>query len=186
VTRSDRRSHRLLRRRGFTLIELLVALLVAATAMLGARLMLEGVADDARRLTRLAQRTDHEANTERVLRATVAALDVGSTGAQPFGGDEREARFTSWCARPGGWQERCAVTLTITGDSAARALVLTLPGAAPLRVRAGLKHGELRYLADAHDGGRWLRNWGMGLTAPLAIGAVLDADTLVLAIGERG
>jgi hypothetical protein len=47
-------------------------------------------------------------------------------------------------------------------------------------------HGELLYLADARDGGQWLRNWSTVLIAPLAIGAVIDADTLVLAIGERG
>jgi prepilin-type N-terminal cleavage/methylation domain-containing protein len=172
--------------RGFTLIELLVALLVGATIVLGARQMLEGVADDARRVTSFAQRADHEANAERVLRSTVAAIDIGAAGVQPFEGEERTARFTSWCARPGGWQERCVVTLAITGDSAATALVLTLPGGAPLNIRAGSRHGELLYLADARDGGRWLRNWSTGLVAPLAIGAVIDADTLVLAIGERG
>lgn len=186
MTRSDRRLHRSLHRHGFTLIELLIALVVAATIVLGARLMLEGVADDARRVTRLAQRTDHEANAERVLRSTVAAIDVGTTDVQQFRGDEHEARFTSWCARPGGWQERCTVTLTIAGESAARALVLTLPVGEPLRVRAGLKYGALRYLVDAHDGGRWLRSWDPGLVAPLAIGAVVEADTLILAIGERG
>jgi hypothetical protein len=148
--------------------------------------MLEGVADDARRVTSLAQRADREANAERLLRSTVAAIDVGAAGVQPFEGDERTARFTSWCARPGGWQERCVVTLAITGDSAAPALMLTLPGGAPLNIRAGSRHGELLYLADARDGGRWLRNWSTGLIAPLAIGAVIGADTLVLAIGERG
>jgi prepilin-type N-terminal cleavage/methylation domain-containing protein len=178
VTRSDRA--------GFTLIELLVALLVGATIVLGARLMLEGVADDARRVTRLSRGADGEANAERLLRSTVAAVDVSTAGAQAFEGDERTARFTSWCARPGGWQERCAVTLALSGDSTASALVLTLPGSEPLHLRAGLKHGGLLYLADAHNGGRWLRSWGPGLVAPLAIGAVLDADTLVLTIGERG
>jgi prepilin-type N-terminal cleavage/methylation domain-containing protein len=173
-------------RRGFTLIELLVALLVGATLVLGARQMLEGVADDARRVTSLAQRADRQANAERLLRSTVAAIDVGTAGVQPFEGEERTARFTSWCARPGGWQERCVVTLAITGDSAAAALVLTLPGGAPLNIRAGFRHGELLYLADARDGGRWLRSWSTGLIAPLAIGAVIGADTLVLAIGERG
>jgi prepilin-type N-terminal cleavage/methylation domain-containing protein len=173
-------------RRGFTLIELLVALLVGATVVLGARLLVEGVAADARRLTLFAQRTDREANAERVLRSMVAMVDVSTVGAGPFGGDERQARFTSWCDRPAGWQERCAVTLSIADDSVARALLLTLPGSEPLRVRMGFKHGELRYLSDAHDGGQWLRSWGSGLTVPLAVGAILDADTLVLTIGAGG
>jgi prepilin-type N-terminal cleavage/methylation domain-containing protein len=186
VTRSGVRSPGPRRRRGFTLIELLVALLVGATVVLAARLMLEGVADEAGRVTRLAQRTDHDANADRLLRSTVAALDVGTTGTPPFTGDQRTAHFTSWCARPDGWQDRCAVTLAVTGDSAARALVLTIPGAQPLPIRTGFQHGELRYLADARDRGRWLPDWEAGLVPPIAIGVVLDADTLVLAIGERG
>lgn len=178
MTRSDRR--------GFTLIELLVALLVGATIVLGARLMLEGVADDARRVSYRARRADHAANAERVLRSTVAAIDVSSAGAQPFEGDERTARFTAWCARPAGWQERCAVTISLTGDSAATALVLARSGSELLHIRDGVTRAELRYLADARDGGRWLHRWPTGLVAPLAIGVVLGSDTLTLAIGERG
>ena len=186
MTRSDRPSRRSPGRGGFTLIELLVALIVGAMVVLAARLMLEGVADDARRINIFAQRSDHDANAERALRSTVESLDVGTVGVQPFEGDERAVRFTAWCTRPGGWQERCAVTLSITGDSSAAALVLALPDDKPLNVRSGARHGELCYLADAHDGGRWVRKWGAGLGVPLAIGAILDADTLVLRIGERG
>lgn len=178
MTRSDRH--------GFTLIELLVALLVGATIVLGARLMLEGVADDARRVSYLARRADHEANAERVLRATVAAIDVSSAFAQPFEGDERTVRFTSWCARPGGWQERCAATIALSGDSTATALVLTRSGSTPLHVRDDLTRAELRYLSDARDGGRWVHRWSAGLVPPLAIGVVFGPDTLTLAIGERG
>ncbi len=173
-------------RRGFTLIEVLVALLIGATIVLCGRLLLEGVSDDARRMTTFAQLSDHEENGQRLLRSTVMAIDVSAAGAEPFAGDERLARFTSWCARPGGWQERCVVTLAITGDTAAASLMLTLAEAAPFNIRSGFRHGELRYLMDARDGGHWLRSWETGLTAPLAIGAVLDADTLVLVIGERG
>jgi prepilin-type N-terminal cleavage/methylation domain-containing protein len=186
VTRSDRPSRCARGRSGFTIIELLVALIVGAMVVLAARLMLEGVADDARRINIFAQRGDHGANAERALRSTVESLDVGTVGVQPFEGDERAARFTAWCTRPGGWQERCAVTLSITGDSSVAALVLALPGDKPLNVRSGARHGQLCYLADAHDGGRWVRKWGAGLGVPLAIGAILDADTLVLRIGERG
>jgi prepilin-type N-terminal cleavage/methylation domain-containing protein len=186
VTRTDNPSDRTRDRGGFTIIELLVALLVGAMVVLAARLMLEGVADDARRIARFAEHSDHDANAERALRSTVESLDVGTVGVRSFEGDERAVRFTSWCARPGGWQERCDVTLSITGDSAAATLVLALPGDKPLNVRSGARHGELCYLADAHDGGRWVRRWGAGLGVPLAIGAILDADTLVLRIGERG
>jgi prepilin-type N-terminal cleavage/methylation domain-containing protein len=176
-------------RRGFTLVELLVALLVGAITVLGARMMLEGVADSERRLSRATQRAEREANGERVLRATVASIEVGTPGTLPFAGDEREANFTSWCDRAGGWQERCAATVAIAPagvTGATSALVLTDAGAGALRLRTGFTHGELRYLIDARDGGQWVTSWAAGVGAPLAIGVVFDADTLILRIGQRG
>jgi hypothetical protein len=152
--------------------------------VLGARLLFEGVANDARNVARAAQRDDREANAERVLRATVAALEVTGGQTQSFTGDAQTARFTSWCDSPGGWQERCAATLALK-DSAAPGLVLTLANGMAVRVREGFKHGELRYLSDAHDGGTWTPRWASGFTVPLAVGVVLDSDTLILRVGER-
>ena len=109
-----------------------------------------------------------------------------------FGGDEQEAHFTSWCDTPGGWKELCAVTLSIRANDAASgrrgttALVLTLPASAPLSIRAGFESGELRYLVDAHDDGRWLTTWDVGLSVPIAIGAIVDRDTLIFQGGVRG
>jgi prepilin-type N-terminal cleavage/methylation domain-containing protein len=178
-------------RRGFTLVEVLVALTVGAVIVLGARLMLEAVGDGTQRVTRQAQRTDRDANAERVLRAVVAALEVSEAEGRTFGGDEREARFTSWCDTPGGWKELCTVTLAIRVDDArngagAGALVLTLSGGAPLSIRAGFTYGELRYLADARDAGEWFTSWDAGISMPIAIGAIVDRDTLIFKIGVRG
>jgi prepilin-type N-terminal cleavage/methylation domain-containing protein len=178
--------------RGFTLIEVLVALAVGAVVVLGARLMLEGAADGGRRIARVAQGMDRDANAERLLRTTVASLEWGSAeeGGARFGGDEREARFTSWCDAPGGWQERCDVSIAVTFDSSAThvagSLSLSRVGAEPVQIRDGFTHGALRYLADARDGGHWITKWDAGLAAPLAIGVILDRDTLVLRVGERG
>jgi prepilin-type N-terminal cleavage/methylation domain-containing protein len=191
-SRSTWTSQRHRQRRGFTLIEVLVALVVGAVVMLGARLLLEGVGDSGRRIVRVAQRADRDANAERLLRSTVASLEWGSAeeGGARFGGDEHEARFTSWCDTPGGWQERCAVMISITCDSSAQpvsaALSLSGVGTEPVQVRAGFMRGELRYLADARDGGHWITKWDAGLSAPIAIGVILDRDTLVLRVGERG
>ena len=177
-------------RRGFTLPELLVALFVGAVVVLGARLMLSGVADAARRIAREAQHADHDANAERLLRSIVANIEAGTAAARPFGGSAHEAHFGSWCDVPGGWQERCAVTLAITGDTsgadANRSLVLSIPADGQLHVRTGFARGKLLYLSDAHEGGLWFEQWGDGLASPLAIGVVIDADTLILSIGERG
>jgi prepilin-type N-terminal cleavage/methylation domain-containing protein len=193
VTRSESQAPRMHSQRGFTLVELLVALVVGAIVVLGGRLMFESVADARGRLAGAARRANDEANAEHVLRATVGALEVGPGMDAQFGGDEHETRFTSWCDTPGGWKERCAVTLSITGDrggtgirdSLEQALVLQLAQQPPVRVRKGFAHGGLRYLLDAHDGGTWMRLWDRGLAAPLAIVAIMDADTLILGIGNR-
>jgi prepilin-type N-terminal cleavage/methylation domain-containing protein len=176
------------KRRGFTVVEVLVALAVGAVIVLGARLMLEGVADGTHRVTRQAQRTDRDANAERVVRAVVAALEVSESEGRTFGGDERGAHFTSWCDTPGGWQELCPATLAIRLESGAGAssLVLTLPGGAPLPIRTGFTYGELRYLADPRDDGEWFTSWEAGISVPVAIGAILDRDTLIFKVGVRG
>jgi prepilin-type N-terminal cleavage/methylation domain-containing protein len=192
VKRPDRRGLPLAKRRGFTLVEVLVGLMVGSVIVLGARLMLEGVGDGAQRVTRQAQRTDRDANAERVLRAVVAALETSESDGRTFGGNEREARFTSWCDTPGGWKELRAVTLTITSNGAASGkpgagtLVLTMSGSTPLSIRAGFTYGALRYLADARDDGEWFTSWDVGISVPIAIGAIVDRDTLIFRIGVRG
>lgn len=193
MTRSEVRVPRMESRRGFTLVELLVALVVGAIVMLGGRLVLQSVADSRARLSRATRHADDDANAERVLRAAVAALEVGSGADAQFGGDEHETRFTSWCDTPGGWKERCGVKLSVVGDgegtviqdSLGHALVLELAQQPPIVVRTAFVHGTLRYLLDAHDGGRWMRVWDRGLSAPLAIAAIVDGDTLILGIGNR-
>lgn len=56
-----------------------------------------------------------------------------------------------------------------------------------LRVlRRGFQSGGLRYLHDASSGGTWLRSWREAISVPLALGVILDGDTLILRIGERG
>lgn len=60
-----------------------------------------------------------------------------------------------------------------------------LPGG-PIILRRGFHRGALRYLVDPAHGGAWLPSWMQPVTTPLALGVILDADTLILRIGERG
>lgn len=180
------RSHRSAVRGGFTLVEILVALAIAGTVIVTARMLLEQLADDAERLVAHAAANDTEANAERMLREVVSSLEVGTDDSRRFAGDERVTRFTSWCEVPRGWQERCAVTLAIDTQGPEPVLAASLSTGELLVLRRGFSNATLRYLGDAARGGTWFRSWGESITAPLAIGVVLDADTLILRIGERG
>lgn len=171
---------------GFTLIEVVVALVVSAIVMLGARAMLGEVGDDALRISAETRRLDAEANGERMMRSLARQLDLGTGEASQFGGDPRQVSFASWCDVPSGWRERCAVTLTLEPIAGKSALVVRTSKGAALVVRNGVVAGELRYLTTVTAGGEWIRVWGAGITAPLAIGIILDRDTLIVPIGERG
>lgn len=173
-------------RRGFTLIELLIALAIAGSVVMTARMLLEQLADDAERLVAHASETDSDANADRLLRELVLRLEVGTDSARRFAGDERAARFTSWCEVPRGWQERCTVTLALDFEGRDPVLAASLSTGELLVLQRGFRSASLRYLGDAARGGTWFRSWGESITAPLAIGVVLDADTLILRIGERG
>ncbi|MGH7718683.1 MAG: PulJ/GspJ family protein [Gemmatimonadaceae bacterium] len=173
-------------RAGFTLLEVIVALTVGAVVLLGARAMLVHLGDDSERLTTFVRETDGPANADRLLRTLVGSLEVGTDSATHFAGEQWEARFTSWCSVPAGWQERCTVTLAIDTVLGRRALVARTSTGPPVVLRRGFREGALRYLSDADAGGTWFRVWGTGVTSPLAIGVILDADTLILRVGERG
>lgn len=171
---------------GFTLVEVMVALLVSGVVVLGARMMLEQLGDEATRILRYAAHTDRDANAERQLRALTRRLEIATTASSEFGGDEQSAHFSSWCDVPGGWQERCAVTLAVDVQSEKHMLVARLSTGEELIVRDRFERCELRYLKDASVGGTWFRSWGTGISAPIAIGVIVDRDTLILRIGERG
>lgn len=182
-----RRSPRLCRTRaGFTLVELLVALAIAGTVVVTARMLLEELATDGDALLAETTETDSRANAERALRDLVLRLEVGTSEGRQFAGDESAARFSSWCDVPRGWLEPCTVTLAVDGRGSETALVAALSTGEALVLRRGFSTARLQYLGDAARGGTWFRSWGKSITAPLAIRVVLDADTLLLRIGERG
>jgi prepilin-type N-terminal cleavage/methylation domain-containing protein len=171
---------------GFTLIEVMAALVVSAIVLLGARAMLGAVGDAAARVSAEGARLDTNANAEHALRAMVGNLDLGFANEAVFAGDARQVTFVSWCDKPSGWQERCKVAITIEKREGGDALVVRTARSEAIVVRDRVRSGSLRYLTSVYGGGEWIRTWGAGITAPLAIGIVLDADTLIVPIGERG
>ena len=182
-------------RMGFTLLEVIVAIAVGSLVVLGARMMLGMVADCGDAIRDASIAADRAANAEAELRRLLRDMEVGTEQAMRFAGAPDEARFSTWCPVAGGWIERCHVVLAVEGAASGAVLAATISGTHGLggdrmELRSGFDRGHLLYLSDAALGGRWFRVWGEGITAPLAIGLVVDsagrADTTILRIGERG
>jgi hypothetical protein len=165
-----------------------IALALGGVVLLGAHALVVALADEAQRLPEDAAVSDREANGERLLRALVGRLEVGTSQVAQFSGEPTTARFTTWCDTPAGWLERCNVVLAIDSlGPGERALVARFPdGGQTVLMRRGVQAGGLRYLNSAANGGEWFRTWGRGITAPIAIGVLLPHDTLIVRIGERG
>lgn len=175
-------------RAGFTLVEVMVALVVMGVVVVGARTMLGQVADDADRITAASAEADREANAELLLRTVVGRLDVARIPGREtrFEGEPRGARFQTWCEVPDGWLERCEASLGFIELNGENALALRLSTGEVIALRRGFQTGEMTYLRDAADGGAWVRRWGASITAPLALGIVVDGDTTIVRVGERG
>lgn len=173
---------------GFTLVEVMIALMVIGVVLLGARAILGQLADDADRIAAAAVAADRDANGEALLRTIVGRLDVGpgADGATPFRGELRGARFHSWCEVPAGWLERCAASLGFITLDDGPVLALRLSTGEMVQLRRGFQNGEIAYLRKADAGGEWVGRWGASITAPVALCIVIDGDTTILRIGERG
>ena len=176
------------RRAGFTLVEVMVAVVVIGVVMVGARTMLGQVADDADRIGAAAAQADREGNADALLRTITGRLEVSANpdAEVRFEGEPQGARFQSWCEVPDGWLERCQASLGIIDLEGAKVLALRLSTGELVPLRRGFTQGEILYLRDAADGGAWVRSWGASITAPLALGIVVDGDTTIIRIGERG
>jgi prepilin-type N-terminal cleavage/methylation domain-containing protein len=131
-------------RRGFTLLEVLVALAVSGVVVLGARMMLVQLADENDRLLGAATAADRRANAERLLRALVGQLEVGTSKGTEFEGEERITRFTSWCRVPAGWLERCRAAIAVDSLGSSPALVAVLSTGEVIPLFSGFERGALR------------------------------------------
>jgi len=177
---------RLANRSGLTILELLVALALSASLLVAGRALMEQMAGVSETIATKSAADDSARVRIRSLRAIVRNMSVVSDSSSNFIGDQRTARFASWCtgaSAAGAYSivdQRCDVTLAI--DS-----VVTVTDAAGRKITsiAG-GPGVLRYLRDSRDGGHWDTAWGPGIYLPLAIGLILRGDTVVLRIGDRG
>jgi hypothetical protein len=169
-------------------VEVMVALTVIGIVLVGARTMLGQIADDADRITAAAAEADRDANAEALLRTVAGRLEVSASPGDTarLEGEAHGMRFSSWCEVPDGWLERCRASLGFIQVDGGTMLALRLSTGELVPLRRGFGEGELVYLRDAGNGGTWVRRWVTTLTAPLAVGIVIDGDTTIVPIGERG
>jgi prepilin-type N-terminal cleavage/methylation domain-containing protein len=172
-------------RGGFSLIELVVALVIAGTMLLTARMMLDRLGQSAHDIIRAAADADREANMEGLLRDLVRRLEVDIARGVGFAGDASTARLTTWCNSPAGWQERCDVVLGFRSDSAGVMLIVHSGSRHPIPALGPASLGRLTYLSTTGSAPVWTSDWGDGFRTPVAIGVVLDRDTVILRIGDR-
>lgn len=172
-------------RGGFTLLEVMVALAISGLLLLGARALLVQVGDAAEQIAGTAAEVDREANAERLLRALVGRAEQPRSGSE-FVGTPQGVRFATWCDVPAGWQERCSISLGILRAGGAHVLALQAEGGEVMALRRGLADGHLLYLREPASGGTWQREWSSSVAPPVAIGVVMDGDTVILRLGERG
>lgn len=173
-------------RDGFTLIEILVALMIGGLALVSAHQILTALSASAGVTERDTVAADRRANGEDLLYRLTGMLDVGSAGATPFFGADRVAEFSSWCEDPHGWLETCTIVLAVDTAGGQPAIVARLDDSTRVVLLRGFSRGAFRYLESADNSGTWQRLWGRGRGAPLAIGVIMDRDTLVVPVGPRG
>lgn len=171
-------------RRGFTLVEVMVAMALTAVVALTARAMIEAVGVTGAAVSRKARERDHVMNAERHLRALAGRAIVQEAAGLRFAGSQDSVAFGTYCDVPGGWQERCSITLSIQRDSSDNALVLHVPGAPFVTLGMRSVVGFRYLLSSASE--QWVERWESGSSLPLAIGIVSTHATIILRIGERG
>jgi prepilin-type N-terminal cleavage/methylation domain-containing protein len=169
-------------RGGFTLVEVIVAVVLATVIVLGTRALADALASYARASMFAARRLDRDANAEHWMRVLVRNLD----SSDPLAGDSTQTTFTSWCLTGPGWYERCAVRLEIMRVDGRSALRATTVDRNALMLPWRPQSSRFIYLRSGGSGGTWSEVWLDEIARPVALGVVLDADTLILRIGDRG
>jgi prepilin-type N-terminal cleavage/methylation domain-containing protein len=169
-------------RRGFTLIEMLVAIVVAVGIIGTARALVNTIGDAGIRLASAARGRDEAVGGELMARSIIRQARRGPGDAQSFFGTRRGFVVQSWCPVAGGWSEPCEATFAV--DDSTASLVMR-PGRSSAIVVAARGRGSLtvRYLVSVAGGGRWMDRW-FDDQLPLAVGILVDADTLIVPVGR--
>ena len=168
-----------------TLIEVMAALAIAGLLLVTGRALLGQLQDAGATLGRSARANDERSNATRTLYALMRRADVRPDSASRFAGDSTSASFRSLCERPGGWLERCGVTVLIETDPDSSSMLAQLSTGELLPLRRWPGVGRFRYLDAAGARDQWVSGWGRSIVPPAAMALVLPADTIVLPVAGR-
>lgn len=175
-------------RAGFTLLEITVALILGGMTVLGAASLFLGMVGKDAAIRALAERADHDANGEGLLRALFANLEITRDTTPALTGDSLGVSFLAWCPTGAERLGHCGVRLYLESHGPNTLLQVQLravgrdsaDGDRPIELRRGAI-GGLRYLIDPGGGGRWARTW-TGRVPPVAVAVIIDRDTLLLPV----
>lgn len=171
-------------RRGFTLMEVMVAMAVGAIVVVGARGLVDALGTQAHATLRAARVVDAHANARDALQRLVGDLVVARDSIPSLTGDGEQATFTSYCESPREWMEPCRVTLRVEGAEGGYRVLWEARGDTVL-LGDSLRTAAIRYLMSPTVGGTWTARWQNTVMLPVALGLVMDRDTLLAPIGDR-
>jgi hypothetical protein len=171
-------------RRAFSVLELLLALSLAGVVLLSAGALTEGFSDANRRVVDHGLADDRRDSAEHMLRGLFLNFEPADS-APSFKGASDSMTFSSWCDTALGWKQRCTVDLRIDTEAADSAILVTSEHFALRWSVAGSGRAAFSYLRDAARGGTWNSSWGPAPYGPLAVRLIVEAETLILRIGER-
>lgn len=168
--------------RGFTLIEVTIALVVGGMAVTAAAALLGGLGDRADAIRAAGERTDRDANAERLLRMLWGNLRFSGDSTRTVSGDSMAVSFASWCETVEGWLRPCRARLAVERENGEQAyrFRLELGSASPdMTFWSVGGPASIRYLRNAEHGGTWSTAWSE-IVAPPAIAVIRGADTVIV------
>ena len=172
-------------RHGFTLIELIAALSITGIALLGGVLLLDQLTDSSGRIVSSGSDAAREGNSDRVLRHLFLDARITADSADRFRGDQGSMDFSTMCARPGGWIERCRATIAVDRRPDTSVVVAALSTGERLQLIRLVGPIELRYFDVSASDTSWRNVWAISITRPAAIGFVGSSDTVVFPLGTE-
>jgi len=170
---------------GFTLLEVLAAISLLGLAISAAVALLDQLNDGSARIARESARTARDANGARLLARLLMDARTSTDTTQRFRGDATGVELWTLCDVPGGWAERCRVSLSIDQRAESSAVLIRLPDSITVSGRREIGRATFRYYhPNTRSDTLWAPQWSSNVSLPVAIGLFIGSDTIVLPVGR--